>query len=80
MILYLNNKSNIPININVLELTSNETQYARVSQVNYQNNPSITNIKMWLGQLLHMRFLLFLLITHLIMNSNIMVSDSWVVE
>ena len=80
MILYLNNKSNIPINSNVLELTSNETQYTRVSQVNYQNNASITYIKMWLGQLLHMRFLLLLLITHLIMNNNLMVSDSWVVE
>lgn len=80
MILYLNNKSNIPINSNVLELTSNETQYTRVSQVNYQNNASITYIKMWLGQLLHMRFLLLLLITHLIMNNNLMLSDSWVVE
>ena len=39
---YLNKKNNIPINMSN-ELTTTETQYASVGQVNFQGNTDIAN-------------------------------------
>ena len=74
---YLNKKNNIPINMSN-ELTTTETQYASVGQVNFQGNTNIANnlsitlpfMKLWLSPLLQTRFQLSLLITCLIMDNN----------